>query len=290
MNRIKRSSCLILISAAALSAAELQPVTVASWAEYVQRADQRNAARLDGREPFLWIDQSPEKKQRVRAGEIVVSPVERRGTQGVPGGLIHDWIGAAFIPNATLEGLVRVLHDYSDYPRFYKPVVVRSELLACTPARQEFSMVWQRKVLFVNFAMQGRYEAHDIDAGPHRGASIADATEVREFQDYGRADEHLLPSDKGNGFVWRLRSVARFEERDGGVYLELEAIALTRDIPASLRWLVGPTVNRLSVNSLSATLRQTREAVRALPPDARPVAACWERGRAAATTTRRGDE
>jgi hypothetical protein len=48
---------------------------------------------------------------------------------------------------------------------------------------------------------------------------------------------------------------------DGGVYLKLEAIALTRDIPASLRWLVNPIVNHLSIDSLTATLRQTRNAV-----------------------------
>jgi hypothetical protein len=42
--------------------------------------------------------------------------------------------------------------------------------------------------------------------------------------------------------VWKrfhlaTHSIARYEERDGRVYLELQAIALTRDIPASLRWL-----------------------------------------------------
>jgi hypothetical protein len=31
-----------------------------------------------------------------------------------------------------------------------------------------------------------------------------------------------------------LQSIARREERDGGVYVELEAIGLTRDIPVSL--------------------------------------------------------
>jgi hypothetical protein len=71
----------------------------------------------------------------------------------------------------------------------------------------------------------------------------------------------LLPPGTGNGFIWRIRSVARYEERDGGVYLELEAMALTRDIPASLAWMANPIVNHLSINSLTTTLRQTRDAV-----------------------------
>ena len=71
--------------------------------------------------------------------------------------------------------------------------------------------------------------------------------------------ERLLSPDTGDGFIWRIRSVARYEERDGGVYLELEAMAPTRDIPASLAWLVSQVVNHLSINSLVMTLRQTRD-------------------------------
>lgn len=281
--KAKLSSSLIWLFAlaAVLPAAELQPATLAAWQEYVHDADQRTAARLDGKRPFLWIDESPERRQRVQSGEVVVAPVTGRGTRSVPNGLIHDWIGAAFIPRATIEGLFRVVHDYADYTSFYQPVVTRSASLACTPARQEFSMVWRRHVLFVDFAMEGRYEAHDIEVDAHRGASIAEATQVREFQDYGRSGERLLPPGTGSGFMWRLRSIARFEERDGGVYLELEAMALTRDIPASLRWLVAPTVNRLSIDSLTSTLRQTRDAVNALPPRTESVTACWERARPA---------
>src|SRR5262249_19058471 len=98
-----------------------------------------------------------------------------------------------------------------------------------------------------------------------RGYNVADTTQVQEIENYGHPGEHLLPPGTGNGFIWRLRSMARYEERDGGVYFELEAIALTRDIPTSLRWLVKPVVNRLSINSLTTILRQTRDAVKSLP-------------------------
>jgi hypothetical protein len=107
-------------------------------------------------------------------------------------------------------------------------------------------------------AMQGHYQAHDVVLDARRGYSVADAVEVRENERYGHAGERLLPPDTGNGFIWRIRSIARYEERDGGVYLELEAIALTRDIPASLAWMVDPVVNHLSINSLTTTLRSGR--------------------------------
>ena len=54
-----------------------------------------------------------------------------------------------------------------------------------------------------------------------------------------------------------------FEGYDGGVLIENESIALSRDIPASIRWLLNPIVNHLPRNSISTALRQTRDAVSA---------------------------
>jgi hypothetical protein len=97
---------------------------------------------------------------------------------------------------------------------------------------------------------------------------------VREIESYGKEGEYLLPPGQGSGYIWRLHSIARYEERDGGVYLELQAIALTRSIPPSLRWLVNPVVNHLSINSLTTSLRQTREAVVSLPQSPQRIASC----------------
>jgi len=126
-------------------------------------------------------------------------------------------------------------------------------------------MLLQHKVLFITAAIEGEFLAHDVKVDSRRGYSVADTVQVQEIENYGHAAERLLPSGTGNGYIWRLHSNARYEERDGGVYLELEAMALTRDIPASVRWLVNPVVNHLSTNSLATTLQQTRDAVNSMP-------------------------
>jgi hypothetical protein len=255
----------IAIVAAGVSApakaAELQRATSDAWQEYVRGANARMQARLEGIKPFLWVDEAQDRALRVQRGEVVVAPLVRRGTQTVPNGLIHDWIGAAFIPNASVDSLLNVVHDYDRYKEIFRPVVTDSRSLNSGTSDQEFSMVWQRHVLFVNAAMRGRYRAHDVIVNPHRGYSIVDATSLQQIENYGQASERLLPPDSGGGFLWKVYSISRYEERDGGVYLEIEAIALSRDVPSSLRWLVNPVVNHLSVNSLSTTLQQTREAV-----------------------------
>ena len=260
-----RLAIVVAAVAARAGATELEGATVDAWQEYLRGAGARMQARLDGNKPFFWVDEAADRGLRVQRGEIVVAPLVGHGTQTVPNGLIHDWIGAVLIPNTTIEGLLSVVHDYDRYKEIFKPVVTDSRSLACDTTEQEFSMLWQRHVLFVNAAMQGHYRAHDHMVDTHRGYSIVDADTIQEVKEYGRPSEHLLPPDTGSGFIWRIHSISRFEERDGGVYLEVEAMALTRDIPGSLRWMVSPVVNRLSLSSLTTTLSQTRQAVAARP-------------------------
>jgi len=50
--------------------------------------------RLNTGNAFLWVDEEAERLQRVRAGEIVVSPVGPLYPKRVPAGLIHDWVEA----------------------------------------------------------------------------------------------------------------------------------------------------------------------------------------------------
>jgi|SRR5579871_3118239 len=139
-------------------------------------------------------------------------------------------------PGASIDRVLAILHDYDNYERMYRPIVTSSNTLACTADRQEFEMLWQAKILCVSAAMQGHYQAHDIMLDAHRGYSIEEAVEVREIERFGHADRRLLAPGASNGFIWRIRSIARYEERDGGVYLELEAMTLSRDIPSSLAW------------------------------------------------------
>ena len=247
-----------------LHAMELRPNTLQAWDRYIESADSGMQARLDGRRPFLWADEASGRAASLQSGKILIEPLAGHGIRGVPNGLIHDWMGAIFIPHATISSLLAVLRDYDRYKDVYRPAVVESRALACTGAEEHFSMVWQRKVLFVSAAMEGQYTNRAFFAGRNRGYNIGATTEIREIQDYGESGEHVLEPGHGSGFIWRMHSIARYEERDGGVYLELEAIALTRDIPFSLRWLVSPIVNHLSIDSLTTSLRQTRDAVESL--------------------------
>jgi len=78
----------------------------------------------------------------------------------------------------------------------------------------------------------------------------------------GKRSEKALPPDTGHGYLWRLNSYWTFQELDGGVYVECEAISLTRNIPSGLAWVLEPIIRVLATESLANTLRATRAAVR----------------------------
>ena len=59
----------------------------------------------------------------------------------------------------------------------------------------------------------------------------------------------------------RLDSYWRFQEKDGGVYVECRAISLTRDVPKGLGWIIEPIVRQLPGQSLTNTLTATRQAL-----------------------------
>jgi len=249
-----------LVAPAVSKGAELKEQTLKTWDAYIQTVDSQMHGRLQG--PFLWVDEEPDRVTSVRAGKIVVSPVGKKVPKSVPSGLIHDWIGAVFVPNARLGDVLSAVRDYGHYKEFYKPTVVDAKPLGTESGCDKYAIRVVNKERVAETALDFEYQACYLQLDELRWYSTAHSTRVQEIRHYGRPDEQELPPDQGTGYIWRLYSVARFEERDGGVYIELEAIALSRDVPVALRWMVDPIVRRVSRNTLLLSLQQTKEAVR----------------------------
>ena len=96
---------------------------------------------------------------------------------------------------------------------------------------------------------------------PHAGFVAPTPHRIAEVQNAGSPKETVLPPDTGYGFLWRLGSYWRFQERDHGVNLECRAISLTRDVPFGLGWIIEPIIQKLPKESLIKTLESTRQGV-----------------------------
>ena len=70
----------------------------------------RNAEELRQGSPFLWMDSLPETRRAeayaaMKRGEVEIERLETRDNGNAiqcPEGLIHYWVGALWIPGATL--------------------------------------------------------------------------------------------------------------------------------------------------------------------------------------------
>jgi hypothetical protein len=264
--KLKGYSCptifFLLLAPALLNAVELKPETLQAWDAYVRAAKMRMEVRARGQAPFLWVDEERGLAQRVRAGEVVAEPVGGGSPHTVPGGLIHDWVGAVFVPKAKLEDVMGVLDDYERYKDFYKPMVVNARLLELTRDDETVTLLMKQTAFSVTAAVETVNEVQIASLGGGRTYRLSTSVRVREVADYGKPNEHALPEDHGPGYVWRTFVVTRLEERNGGVYAELEMIAMSRGFPLAFRWLLQPLAERIPRNIMLATLQDTRDAVR----------------------------
>lgn len=254
---------LIIVAGLAPSyATELNPQSLTAWENYVASAKVRMHERVIGKSSFLWVDEDSLSRERLNSGEIVISPLGNTHPLSVPHALIHHWIGSVFIPGARIPDLTAVVGDYGRYKDIYRPTLVKAELLGSTGDEQKFSILWVQRFLLVTAAFYTELDSNYVPLNSRQGYMTFSTTRVQQIEHYGEKNEQRLAADNGSGYLWRLVSCARFEERNGGLYLEIEVIALSKDVPGTLRFLLKPVIDHVPRQLLAAKLDQTRQAIR----------------------------
>ncbi|MBV8833184.1 MAG: hypothetical protein JO108_28645 [Acidobacteriaceae bacterium] len=259
MGAFLTAALLILPASLTSKGAELSPETLNAWDAYVKTQSTR-VAKYSNAAPFLWSDQSPDRLRRLENGEIVVARVGENPHR-VPQGLIHHWIGAVFLPGTRLGDVLSVVRDYGKYKDFYAPNVIESTVVRRTDTEDTFSLRMLNKAVVAKFALDTEFQDTFRRMDDDKWYSVSYTTRIREVENYATSDEHEGLSNRGRGFIWRMYSISRFEQRDGGVYVELEAVALSRDVPGALRWVLTPVVSRISRSSLEVSLQKMEGAV-----------------------------
>ncbi|MGC2446713.1 MAG: hypothetical protein WA477_03660 [Candidatus Sulfotelmatobacter sp.] len=241
-----------------------QSNTTEAFNRYLAPAEARISRDRSRPETFLALDILPAERRadvlgRLHRGEVVI---EKQGSnpEQISGGLIHDWLGLVFIPNATVPQVIAMVRDYDHLARYYSPDVMQSRLISARGDDLHVSMRLKKQKV-VTVVLDTEYDVHYGRLDAAHQYSISRSTRVTEIENPGAPNEHPLPAGRDHGYMWRLNTYWAFEQADGGVLVQCEAISLTRDIPAGLGWLIGPFVNSIPRESLQFTLDATRNAL-----------------------------
>jgi hypothetical protein len=251
--------------------ADLTPETLESFNRYVQATEARINRELGRPGAFLYIEGMPEPQRSqslasIHNGDVYMTRLATQDTAGkvieAPDALIHHWIGAVFIPGTNLRQVLELVQDYNHHEDVYQPEVVRSQLIQHEGNNFKiFYRLRKKKVITVTLNTNHDVQYFPIDSTHCRSRSVS--TRIAEVANADQPGEHEKPVGHDGGFLWRMNSYWRFEEKDQGVYVEVESVSLTRDIPTGLGWLIRPFVTSIPRESLLMTLGSTRSAVAA---------------------------
>ena len=256
------SFVLLFAAAAQVEARDLQPKTVAAFDRYVALTEKRMA---DTGQPFLHVDGKPEAERRaalklLRGGDYVIERLQTRdgGKEiDIDDGMVHHWVGVVFVPGGTVDQAVALLQDYNRHGDIYKPNVQRSKVIERDGDRfRVFLRFYTKQVLTV--VVNSEHEARFTRDAPDRASSRIRSTRIAEVENPGTKEEREKPVDRGEGYLWRLNSYWRFQQRDGGVYVQCESISLSRDLPPIVGVLIKPFVTSVPRETLEFTLETTR--------------------------------
>ena len=163
----------------------------------------------------------------------------------------------AFVAGATADDFARLLKNFDAYPTDFSPQVLQARVLTHEGDHlQAWMRVRQHHVITV--VMDTTYDVTFGRLDAQHGYSISRSTQISEIDSaWPRAS---MPAED-HGFLWRQNTYWSYEERDGGLYIQIESVSLTRSIPTGLGWVVGPFIESVPRQSLEFTLRSACNAL-----------------------------
>jgi hypothetical protein len=231
-------------------AADLQPRTVQAYEKYADQATRDFVARA--------------RKTAAGAtrcdGVIAARAAGGDGILTVPGGLVHHWLGLAFVKGAQLKQVDGVARDYSSYSKVYKSVVSSKVL---DQKGNDYRVLIRLKedagltaVLDVRSAVDYRAQSDGSVT------AISRSEEIRQVEDYDKPTESLLPVGRDSGYLWRAHTFTHFVPEKDGVLIVMETLGLSRRFPYGTGWFLEPIARRIGRKSVEESLTEFGVAIR----------------------------
>lgn len=176
------------------------------------------------------------------------------------GALFHHWRAGMLVPGATAGEMLTLLTDYAHFSTYYAPQVEWAHA-ARVSGPHAIVIMRLREQEPITVVLDSTYAVDSALSAPDRGYSISRSTRIQEVENAGSSRERRLPPGDDDGFLWMLNSYWSFVQVPAGLFIECEAVSLTRDIPAGLGWLMTPLLQTFPRESLRFTLAATGRAL-----------------------------
>ena len=253
---------ILCVMAPGYSSAELTANAVKAYSAYVHKVESRITQQHRNRESFLaWSNVNSQNQTRLHNGELIVEELTPATNDEFSGSMLHHWRGTAYVPGAKAADLERILKNFNAYPQYFSPEVLQAKILSSQGDHiQAVMRVRQKHVITV--VMDTTYEINFGRLDAQHGYSSSVSTQISEIDQPGTSKERALSEDAGHGFLWRQNTYWSYAEGDGGLYMQIESVSLSRAIPTGLAWAIKPFVESVPRESLEFTLRSAGKALK----------------------------
>lgn len=164
------------------------------------------------------------------------------------------------VPGVTPEDVAALLRDYDRHAQVYAPEVTSSKLLDRQGSRYRvMHETLSRSVITVGLRIESVVDWHRVAAD--NLWSHAATVKVTELEHAGTPQARARTPEEAKGWLWRMDSWWHVTAQGSGACVTYENIALTRDVPWGLGWILRPIVTRYPAETLTKMLGRTRTAV-----------------------------
>jgi len=244
MKRVITVTAFLIYLAAQPALAAPPPAANAAFEAYARNVETRLSAQHSSAQGFISPTACSSKS----------ACIERIAVTNLPGALLHHWRATQFVPGAKAADMGRLLRDISRYPVIFAPQVERaSETPSSSDCLRVAMRLRQHHVITV--VLDAGYDVSFAQLDAQHRFSISRSTHIAEVDSPGTPRERALPQSEEHGFLWRQNTYWSYEERPGGLLIQVESLSLTRSIPTGLGWAIGPYIESIPRESLEFTLR-----------------------------------
>lgn len=270
---------LALLTSGGAKASQLKPRTAEAFQHYEELTEARIQSELSHPEQFLFLDSLPEKQReeqvaRLKNGQVYIQPLVTRENNKkieIHDGLAHHWIAVGFIPKARLEQVLEVARDFDHHAEYFKPDVQRSKLLSRDDEHfRVYLRLYRHTIVTVTYNTE--FDVQYSQSDPTHQYCFMRAVRIAEVRNAGEKEEREYPVGNDHGFLWRLNFYTRYVEADGGVYVQIELLSLSRTVPVIIAWLVNPYLKSIPREYLTGYFAQLKKAVNAKAGETEPPA------------------